>query len=643
MKKKTILVTGANGFLGKVVIRNLLNKGYRVIAMVRPNALAAFHPHDNLTILWADILNYETYVNKVADVEVIVHLAANKYDPKLSFLVNIEGARNIIRLINEKRVKHNRIINISSQSTKHKWKGVYGKSKLEADKLIQSSKATWTTIMPNLIYGYEKGSLFYTIVNYVKKLPFIPLIGDGKWELYPVTTEDVAETIVATIENDISIGKIYELGSLKKITFDDFILLIQKELKIKKPIIHIPFIFGLFMAYIMTKIIKNFPISVDNILGSNQNVSNDSTPTIKDLNISLTPIHEGVKNQLQTKPSLDTKDEKIKIAMVGLGKMGILHSTILNTIQKVEITALIDKDKGLLNTAKTMGINANFYTDLKDAIQKETIQAVYICTPTFSHKSVIDTCLKFKIPYFVEKPVFNVFNDYQDILSKKNAAINHRSNSGYFWIYRREIQYTKSLLDKKVIGDVKSYQVNLRHSDVFGQKKGWQFVKKLSGGGVLANPGPHAFSLIQYFFGKGQVRSSKLTYLYDNDVEDEAKVKLEHQKNINGDLNSSWSVKGYPVLTIDFEIKGDRGSIIYKDNKLIVKKDNRVEVNLPYYQIPRERSVYNLNPRSGGDAYYIEDMLFVDNLLETNKKNINNLEFAHDVEYMIHQSYEKAA
>ena len=120
MKKKTILVTGANGFLGKVVIRNLLNKGYRVIAMVRPNALDAFHPHDNLTILWADILNYETYVNKVADVEVIVHLAANKYDPKLSFLVNIEGARNIIRLINEKKGKKKRNIKNNLQSTKKK-------------------------------------------------------------------------------------------------------------------------------------------------------------------------------------------------------------------------------------------------------------------------------------------------------------------------------------------------------------------------------------------------------------------------------------------------------------------------------------------------------------------------------------------
>ena len=53
---------------------------------------------------------------------------------------------------------------------------------------------------------------------------------------------------------------------------------------------------------------------MDNILGSNQNVSNDSTPAIKDLNISLTPIYEGVKNQLHTKPSMATKDEKIKIS-----------------------------------------------------------------------------------------------------------------------------------------------------------------------------------------------------------------------------------------------------------------------------------------------------------------------------------------
>ena len=44
------------------------------------------------------------------------------------------------------------------------------------------------------------------------------------------------------------------------------------------------------------------------------------------------------------------------------------------------------------------------------------------------------------------------------------------------------------------------------------------------------NPGPHAFSVIRFLFGKGKVESSRIKYIYGNEVEDEARVGLKHGK-----------------------------------------------------------------------------------------------------------------
>jgi NADH dehydrogenase len=636
---KNILVTGAGGFIGKVVVKTLLENKYHVTAMVRPGKLVAFDFHENLRILRADIIDYESFCDQVKDIDCIVHLAANKYHPTLSYRVNVEGARNLVRLVKEKKLRKNRIINMSSQSTKHKWKGVYGKTKLDADIIIERSKADWTTIMPNLVYGPEEGSLFMTIVNYTKKLPFVPLIGDGKWRLFPIRVEDVSEYIIRAIEEPESIRNVYELGSKKMVTFDELIRLIQKELGIKKPILHIPFWFGLSATWLASLFVKNLPISVDNVLGSNQQVTCDTTDAVEDLHFKPVEVLEGVRGYLKEQKQKE-KPDVLHIAIVGLGKMGILHSSVLSSIPSVKITALIDMDKQLGKMAQSMGVKANFYTNLADAKKKEKIDLVFIITPTHVHKIIIQQCLKYKLPFFCEKPVMHKYEDFKLLEDKKNEIIK-LSASGYFWIFRRESRYVKELLEKGVIGNIKSYTCSLKHAQVFGKKTGWQFDKEKAGGGVLINDGPHPLSLIVYLFGKGNVTKSEMQYLYGNSVEDVADISIKHSNGVTGTFYSSWSEKDYPVMTIDFEITGSNGTITFHKNVLTISKKGKKPQVLPLYEIPSTQQVFNLSPKSGGDAYFAEDLEFINNIRKK-KPVIHNLEFARQIELIIHQAYEKA-
>ncbi|MEK7597148.1 MAG: Gfo/Idh/MocA family oxidoreductase [Patescibacteria group bacterium] len=634
-RNKNILVTGANGFIGKKVVSQFLASGYNVTAMIRPGKIAPFIPHNNLTILWANLLDYNAYKGKLGYIDAIVHLAADKYGTKMSYKINVGGTRNVIRLLEDHCTNSNRIINISSQSTKLQWKGKYGKSKKISDEIIHSSQTEWTTIMPGLVYGKEKGNLFYTMVHYTKLLPFVPVIGSGKHLLYPITVEEFAKVIVKTFENSKTIRKIYEIGE-GPINLNDFIYLIQKGLKIKKPIIHIPFWLGLIGGYLGSKVIPNFPISVDNVLGSNQKVSSDSRKIKKDLGMKFINVHSGVKQYFLKHSKTLTKN----IAIIGLGKMGTFHAAVLSTIQNVKIVALIDSLKELCTNAQSMGVKASAYSSLDEAVKMEKIDAVFICTPTFTHKKLILSCLDKSLPYFIEKPALKELVEFEEIRKRKYKNINNISASGYFWVYKREIRYVKQLLEKGIIGKIKGYKIHLKHSEVFGKKKGWQFTKKLLGGGVLMNPGPHAFSVIRYLFGKGEVTSSQIKFLFSNEVEDKAIIYLRH-KNFTGTLDASWSEPKYPVMTIEFFIIGSKGEIKYEDQTLTLSLKGLPTKIKKYYELPSYKKRFNLNYKSGGDVYYREDELFINNLHE-NKVLVNSINFAFEVEKMISQSYEKA-
>lgn len=627
--KQKVLVTGSAGFIGRVVVARLLADDYRVLAMLRPGTVPPFIPHQNLRLLYADITDYASFANRVKGVEAVVHLAANKYHPKLSYEVNLKGAENLVRLGREKRIKGKRVINISSQSTKIRFRGVYGESKRLSDEILQVPELEWTTFKPSLVYGTGKETLFATIKNYVEKLPVVPMIGNGKWRLHPIDVEDLAGYISLALTNDKTIRQVYDLGDPKELTFDQLIGHIQKELGTDKPILHVPTILGLPAVYAVTKIIPSLPITIDNVLGSIQSTSCNPLPAIRALGLKPLTTKRGVSKYLGKK-----KDTRQRVAVVGLGKMGILHASILNIMPEARIVAIVDMDESLGNTAKSMGIKANFYPSLEEAIQNETIDAVYICTPTFAHKEVILKCEKHKLPYFVEKPIFPDYHDFRGVkVSNKNMA-------GYFWIYKREVEYVKTLLQRRVIGELTAYKVDLRHSEVFGPKKGWMFRKELSGGGVLANPGPHALSLIYHLFGRATVEKAKMRYLYGNEVEDKATVWLKHPSGLAGQLTANWSVKGYPVMAIEFEITGTKGSIKYKKETLTIKVGKKKQ-SLPYSRIPTTRIVFNLNPRSGGDAYYSESKEFVQSLTGKHKF-VSDVRFAKQVEQMIGEAYAKA-
>lgn len=113
--------------------------------------------------------------------------------------------------------------------------------------------------------------------------------------------------------------------------------------------------------------------------------------------------------------------EKIKIAIIGCGKMGGNHVRVLSLLNKADIQFLHDPDETRINSlCKTYNINFDNSLSLKEKLQKYKLDAVVISTSTATHADIFDQIINYVKFIFIEKPLSEDFSVSSDICKKAN-------------------------------------------------------------------------------------------------------------------------------------------------------------------------------------------------------------------------------
>lgn len=619
MKQTTVFVTGANGFIGRAVVSRLA-RTYRVVALLRPGSIPGFALHPNITIAWGDLTQPATLQTALPANSVIVNLAANPYHPTLSRLVNVEGVRSLLKLAAHRHAR--RFIHISSQATKIKRQGVYARTKNEADRLVADSGLCYTILKPSLVYGPGERGLFARVGKLMARLPWVPIFGDGQTKVYPIHVEDVAEAVCLAAADTSRESLTFDLGSHRPVSYRD----IYRAIAGTRPVhfVSIPVWAGLLLARMM-QFLPNPPISVDNVLGSTQAISCRSRAICTRYGLRIRPFDTHWRD--------DAQRARVRVAVVGLGKMGTLHISLLCHMPDVEIVALVDTNPKLYQTIHSMGVPGTFYPTLTAALAQEQLDAVYLITPTFTHVPLIQEALAAGLHVFVEKPVALNARELQTLAALPKQRVVH---VGYTMLYVPIIRELGTILKSGMMGEITRVRATFAHGEVFGPKKGWMFNPKLSGGGVLMNPGPHLFSMIAYLFGGPKQLTSQIRELYQPGLDDEVQAELEYERfRLTAQL--SWSVRGKDVGETKLEIHTRRGWIKTDGHTLVVKRGTtRRTVTEAELLAP---SVFELNPAAYGSAYYLESRAFIEAVQGKRVAAPNTLKQAIQIEKIMHAIY----
>lgn len=300
---------------------------------------------------------------------------------------------------------------------------------------------------------------------------------------------------------------------------------------------------------------------------------------------------------------------KLKVGIVGSGKMGLLHAGIFNILEYSKLASISENKKIILEGLKKYLSGVNTYQNYEEMIEKENLDIAVITTPVFLHKSMIEYSMKHNLHIFVEKPMALNYTECQSILNK---PYRKKTMVGYCRRFMSTYNFVKDVIKNEKLDSVHYFYSQLFVSQVFSPGKGWLYNPKISGGGVVIDQGSHAIDLIQYLFGDIETVHAFGGSLYNKEVEDFASINIRLKNDLFGSLQICWSVRNYRTAEFKIEIHFDKGIIIVTEKyvNIFSKIENeffKKGWNIIYTQNLKEEIPIDI----GGPEYTLEDIHFL--------------------------------
>jgi len=234
-KKKRILLTGASGHIGKVLLEKLLERNERVVAWTKRSLESI---GENIERISGDITDPDFCFEATKNVDVVIHLAAlvgNSYSASELMKVNALGTKYLLEGSLKNGVEHflfcstiavyaKKVKGIIDESTLTLANDNYGRSKVIAEYFVRNAQKeglNTTIIRPVNAYGKTFTTPYFKVFRLIEEGK-MRIIGNGKNVIPFISIEDIAEAFIRAMKNPIAYDKIYLLS--------DKIQLTQKEI-----------------------------------------------------------------------------------------------------------------------------------------------------------------------------------------------------------------------------------------------------------------------------------------------------------------------------------------------------------------------------------------------------------------------------
>ncbi|MGN6169739.1 MAG: Gfo/Idh/MocA family protein [Solirubrobacteraceae bacterium] len=250
----------------------------------------------------------------------------------------------------------------------------------------------------------------------------------------------------------------------------------------------------------------------------------------------------------------------IRIAIVGLGKMGLSHLAIANAHPDVTVAGVCDSSGYVLGILKKYaGVRA--YSDYETMLRELELDAIVIATPSRTHAHMVRAALNRGLHVFCEKPFTLSLNDGEELtaLARERGAV---TQVGYHNRFVGTFAEVKTLLDARAIGRV-THAAGEAYGPVVLRPKGstWR-TRKEEGGGALYDYAAHPLNLLNWYLGDPVgVGGTVLNSIFSHEIDDEVHGTLFYNDGQSARISVNWSDESYRKMTTRITIWGTAGRI----------------------------------------------------------------------------------
>lgn len=237
-KPRTILVTGATGYIGGRLVPRLLEAGFRVRCLARDPARLQGRPwFSRVEVTAGDCLRADTLAPAMQGVEVafyMVHSMAAGRDFEQRDLL---AARNFATAASAAGVQ--RIIYLGGLGDSDSSLSEHLRSRQETGAVLRETGVPVTEFRAPVIVG--SGSLSFEIIRYLTER--LPVMICPRW-LYtraqPIAIRNVLDYLVAALDKPASTGRIVEIGGADVLTYGDLLRGYAKARGLKRWLVPVP-------------------------------------------------------------------------------------------------------------------------------------------------------------------------------------------------------------------------------------------------------------------------------------------------------------------------------------------------------------------------------------------------------------------
>jgi NADH dehydrogenase len=240
--RKVATVIGGSGFIGRYVVKRLAAQGFVVRVAVRDPEAALFLKTmgavGQIVPLYAPVQQEAPVARAVAGADIVVNLAGILTERRKGdfYRVHAEGAKLVARAAAQSGVS--RLVHVSAIGANAESPSDYGRSKGIGEQSVRGAFPNAVILRPSILFGAED-QFFNRFAAMAMVSPVVPIVGGGT-KFQPVYVGDVADAVLAAINGEDTVGKVYELGGPWVKTFKELIEYMLKTVGRHRRIIDLP-------------------------------------------------------------------------------------------------------------------------------------------------------------------------------------------------------------------------------------------------------------------------------------------------------------------------------------------------------------------------------------------------------------------
>ncbi|MDT8401933.1 MAG: SDR family oxidoreductase [Bacteroidales bacterium] len=291
-----ILLTGANGYIGRRLLTTLLNSGHHVVCCVRDKNRfdISKYPHGQVEVIEVDFLDLKSLEKIPGDIDVAYYLIHSMSASTNDFAsLEKKSAENFRDAIHARSVRQviylSGIIN-NKELSKHL------ASRKAVEEILKTGSYHLTTLRAGIVIGSGSAS-FEIMRDLVEKLP---LMVAPRWlntKSQPIAVQNVIEFLTGVMLKEETYDNSYDIGGPDILTYKQMLLKFAKVRRLKRKIIVVPVMTPKLSSYWLYFITStSYKLAVNLVNSMKVEVVGEKNSLPEMLDIDLLSYEEAVKS-----------------------------------------------------------------------------------------------------------------------------------------------------------------------------------------------------------------------------------------------------------------------------------------------------------------------------------------------------------